>query len=794
MSPQDSFIDEDEDLCPLCVEEFDLYEKNFRPCPCGYRICQFCFNNIKNNINGLCPACRRPYDEKTIEWKVVTPEEIAQFKATVQKNAKKKQEQRHKEAQKREVESMNRKHLSGLRVVQKNLVYVVGISPGIPEQEILSTLRGEKYFGQYGKIIKIVVSNKKQNDSSSGGQSLGVYVTFARKEDAAKCIAAVNGSTNGDRVLRAQLGTTKYCSAYLRNEACTNKNCMFLHEPGDNDDSYSRQDLSSINSVNQQRPFSSMVSGASSSKNFTYTQNLSSPTPQPQVMARETSVDGSDNGDGSALPSSASWANRGLPQRFRRDSHSTSGATSSPATSQAVPSSAKVTEETVDEVEKPKPESSYPAPTENTKTAHINSTNYDLVLISLLKAIKTSSLSFPPSRPVGEAVKNPPYPPLFDDRGGRKRRAMREQDDLLSRNSKVFPEDLNPMPELLEEEAPESGSLQLGGEPEDRETGREGVPNPNFHIQRQSSLQISNQTATSIGPFGPRLSQALPKKMNNVSSLNGRALTPMQQQQLMLLKSGQQSEMIDQFPPGMGTQHIQHSALFQQGHGRQASRYNFNNDAPSSSNSVKTSTNSKLMSQQASMMPSGNHTQQTGFYPSMQGPPPGLKSSGTPPTSGSMFSQNLGFNNTVSNTLLGGIQKENSGEMLRDMVRGRGVTSGTQVHDTGKREFMFPSFLNQYPSTSSTPASAMASIYGPQTGSFHDFGQKQKKKGKKHRHVNTSSSGGGGLVDLADPSILQARMQQQQQNNVGVGQRLFGGQAQGGYNPNMMYGTGFARW
>ena len=39
------------------------------------KVCQFCFNNIKNNMNGLCPACRRPYDEKTIEWKVVTSEE-----------------------------------------------------------------------------------------------------------------------------------------------------------------------------------------------------------------------------------------------------------------------------------------------------------------------------------------------------------------------------------------------------------------------------------------------------------------------------------------------------------------------------------------------------------------------------------------------------------------------------------------------------------------------------------------------------------------------------------------------
>jgi hypothetical protein len=37
---QDQFIidDEDEDLCPLCVEPFDLSDKSFRPCPCGYQV------------------------------------------------------------------------------------------------------------------------------------------------------------------------------------------------------------------------------------------------------------------------------------------------------------------------------------------------------------------------------------------------------------------------------------------------------------------------------------------------------------------------------------------------------------------------------------------------------------------------------------------------------------------------------------------------------------------------------------------------------------------------------------
>ncbi len=219
---------------------------------------------------------------------------------------------------------------------------------------MLSTLRGDKYFGQYGKIIKIMVSKKNvQSDHGPNGQgpSSGIYVTFAKKEDAQRCIAAVNGSQNGDRILRAQLGTTKYCSAYLRNETCTNKNCMFLHEPGENEDSYSRQDLSSINSVGTQRPLPAMPStSASSSRQISQAQasipHVQSVAAAAHPMAREGSKDGSDSGDGSALPSSASWANRGVQPRSRRGSQATSGAASSPAVSQAVP----VTNEATGEV------------------------------------------------------------------------------------------------------------------------------------------------------------------------------------------------------------------------------------------------------------------------------------------------------------------------------------------------------------------------------------------------------------------------------------------------------------
>ena len=125
---------------------------------------------------------------------------MATYKADLAQQAKKKAAARQKEAQKREADSQSRKHLAGLRVVQKNLVYVTGLSPTIREDKLLQTLRGDQYFGQYGKISKIVVSKAK--DSTHANQSVGIYVTFARKQDAAACIAAVDGSQNGDRVLR----------------------------------------------------------------------------------------------------------------------------------------------------------------------------------------------------------------------------------------------------------------------------------------------------------------------------------------------------------------------------------------------------------------------------------------------------------------------------------------------------------------------------------------------------------------------------------------------------------------
>ncbi|QSL66263.1 hypothetical protein MERGE_000640 [Pneumocystis wakefieldiae] len=237
---QDSYIsDDNEDVdCPLCMEEMDLSDRNFKPCPCGYQVCRFCWNHIRKDLNGRCPACRRLYSEETIEFKPLTAEE---WKMDLYRKNQRKQ----KDRERKEIDTINRKHLANVRVVQKNLVYVIGLSPKTANEELLQTLRGHDYFGQYGKIQKIVI-NKKNASHPNGSGSLGVYITYYRKDDAAKAIAAVDGSLNDGRILRASYGTTKYCSTYLRNQPCPNPNCMYLHEPGEEADSFMREDLSTF--------------------------------------------------------------------------------------------------------------------------------------------------------------------------------------------------------------------------------------------------------------------------------------------------------------------------------------------------------------------------------------------------------------------------------------------------------------------------------------------------------------------------------------------------------------------
>ncbi|KAM5443807.1 transcriptional repressor general negative regulator of transcription subunit 4 [Microsporum ferrugineum] len=796
----DSVIDDDDELCPLCIEEFDLSDKNFKPCPCGYQICQFCYNNIKTHSEeGRCPNCRRVYDESNIQYRVP---DVDEFKADLALKHRKAAAAKRKEAEKREIEASSRKNLAGVRVVQKNLVYVIGLNPTIRDENLLlQTLRGDQYFGQYGDIDKIVVSKAKPGGNPN--QGIGVYVTFARKIDAATCIAAVDGSPNGDRVLRAQYGTTKYCSSFLRNESCNNRNCTFLHETGNDSDSFSRQDLSSMNTISSQRfPSNGSSSGnpqtqnqrpspATSHARAVNTQNTQWPAVKDDGGVRASSA------DSSALPSSASWANRdSLVQRTRRESIAASRSSPSPKPTNEAIASRPVNgygKEPQRAAEQPSTVSDSAGLTEQASTvSQPTSPSPTMVFDKLVKAVNSPEFRFHFSTaalPDDELAFIENHPSLIDPYGGVKRRAMREKAEQ-ERAKHTLDGKLLQAP--VEEENLESGSSQLGGEPEESH-GSVSVSGRHSR-EPQSAIQPPSQQATANNSVvGSPVSNSHQFQSLNV---NARNLSQLQQQQLMLLKSagGQQHNTMDLQANTTSGTFDQNARTFQNqmaglnnipGHTRQSSRFSFAYDVNSKNS------NSRLLGSQGPMMqssspnplsiPTTQHNLGNQYFVSgIQGPPPGLKSAGTPPVSGGgMFAQGHGFTSTMNNNLGLGTKQDGNADLMREIMRARGAASGSvQSHDATKREFMFPLLQQNSTPPPLAPVSGLLNpLYGQQLGLYQDqVPQKQKKRGKKHRHANTSS-GGGGVVDLADPSILQARMHQGGAN-AATGQGLYGSQGQ----------------
>ncbi|KAG3088878.1 hypothetical protein PI124_g5058 [Phytophthora idaei] len=229
--------EEENDCCPLCMEELDITDQTFNACPCGYQVCLWCWHQIKNEYNGLCPACRQPYAELSKQKNPLDREEVV--RRTKQRKQKEKNERRS--AAQAKQATVNRKSLQNVRVMQRNLVYVIGLPVQFAEEDIL---RSNECFGQYGKIVKAVV-NKSHLNADRANATASAYITFANKDDALCCIVAIDGYYLDGSLLRASFGTTKYCNFFLRNMQCNNPDCLYLHELGDEDDSFTKEEMQS---------------------------------------------------------------------------------------------------------------------------------------------------------------------------------------------------------------------------------------------------------------------------------------------------------------------------------------------------------------------------------------------------------------------------------------------------------------------------------------------------------------------------------------------------------------------
>lgn len=142
----------------------------------------WCWHRIRESESGLCPACRTPYGDDPHEFSAVDVEEV--LKANKEKAAADKMNKANgghhhhhcKEALSSSGSEQDRTALANMRVIRRNLVYAVGLPPLSEE-----LLRKADYFGQYGKINKIVLNRNNPPAGDARRASASAYVTFIHK-------------------------------------------------------------------------------------------------------------------------------------------------------------------------------------------------------------------------------------------------------------------------------------------------------------------------------------------------------------------------------------------------------------------------------------------------------------------------------------------------------------------------------------------------------------------------------------------------------------------------------------
>src|SRR5210317_1520238 len=63
------------------------------------------------------------------------------------------------------------------------------------------------------------------------------------QEDTLACVLALDGFYHDGRNVRASYGTSKYCSAFIKNVRCNNPECTYLHTMGDAEDTFTKQEI-----------------------------------------------------------------------------------------------------------------------------------------------------------------------------------------------------------------------------------------------------------------------------------------------------------------------------------------------------------------------------------------------------------------------------------------------------------------------------------------------------------------------------------------------------------------------
>ncbi|KAJ4725944.1 RNA binding (RRM/RBD/RNP motifs) family protein [Melia azedarach] len=273
----------------------------------------------KDDTEGRCPACRAPYDKEKIVGMAAKCERLVAEINMERKIKSQKAKTKSSEVKKQQ--------LSSVRVIQRNLVYIVGLPLNLGDEELLQR---REYFGQYGKVLKVSMSRTAAGVIQQfPNNTCSVYITYSKEEEAIRCIQSVHGFVLEGKSLKACFGTTKYCHAWLRNVPCTNPDCLYLHEIGSQEDSFTKDEIISAytrvqqitgTTNNLQRRSGNLLPPPFDDYCHSSTASAAKPTVKNASNQNAASIikDSTPNGSSGrpvALPAAASWGMRASNQQ-----------------------------------------------------------------------------------------------------------------------------------------------------------------------------------------------------------------------------------------------------------------------------------------------------------------------------------------------------------------------------------------------------------------------------------------------------------------------------------------------
>ena len=124
------------------------------------------------------------------------------------------------------VKSSKVEYLTHLRIIKTNMIHIKSIPKSIAKIDLLES---KHYFGQYGKIIHLLMIDKVNQNNNK--KEYSAYITYSNELEAALAILCINSLPIEGKSIQAFFGAIKYCDIFLNNKKCPNldKSNYFHH-------------------------------------------------------------------------------------------------------------------------------------------------------------------------------------------------------------------------------------------------------------------------------------------------------------------------------------------------------------------------------------------------------------------------------------------------------------------------------------------------------------------------------------------------------------------------------------